>query len=140
MVSSYTDCSEIREPGCSGIQRLGKLMRASELLFIDPSIDDIGTLLANLRPEVEPHLLDAVRPAARQIAAALEHRRDLDAIHIVAHGAPGHVHFAAGDWSCDSLQRDVNDFGKIGRALNADGELRLWACETGAGARGKWFV
>jgi hypothetical protein len=47
----------------------------SEVLFIDPSISDIETILDNLRPEVEAIVLDTVRPAARQIALALAKRQ-----------------------------------------------------------------
>lgn len=65
------------------------MTRHSEILFIDPAVADIGTLLSGVRPEVEAIVLDAVRPAARQVAAALADRRGLDAVHIVTHGAPG---------------------------------------------------
>ena len=66
---------------------------AREILFVDPGVSDIETLLGHLRPEVEAILLDPVRPAARQMAAALAEERDLAAIQ---HGAPGRVSFAAG--------------------------------------------
>src|ERR1044071_2470708 len=68
----------------------------SEIVFIDPDVQDIETLLDGLRPEVAPVLLDQVRPAPEQIAAALADHSDLDGIHIIAHGAPGEVRFAAG--------------------------------------------
>jgi hypothetical protein len=55
---------------------------------------DIATLLLGLRPEVEPIVLDAAVPAARQMAAVLEGRRGLDAVHVVAHGSPGRVRLA----------------------------------------------
>jgi hypothetical protein len=44
---------------------------AREILFLDPGVSDIETLLAHQRSEVEAILLDPVRPAARQIAAAV---------------------------------------------------------------------
>jgi hypothetical protein len=39
-------------------------IRAREILFIDPGVSDIETILGHRRPEVEPILLDPVRPAA----------------------------------------------------------------------------
>src|ERR1700719_2666529 len=70
-----------------------------EILFVDPGVSDIETLLGHLRPEVEAILLDPGRPAAHQIAGAVAGHHGLDAVHVIAHGAPGRVHFAAGDWS-----------------------------------------
>src|SRR5262245_55395266 len=60
---------------------------ASEVLFVDPSIPDLKTILNNLRPGVDAIVLDDVRPAARQIALALAERRGLSSVHVIAHGA-----------------------------------------------------
>jgi uncharacterized protein DUF4347 len=114
--------------------------RTSETLFVDPAVADLETILGNLRPEVHVVVLDDRWPAARQIAAALYGRKGLDAVHVVAHGAPGRVRFAAGDWSAETLLRDAGDLAAIGRALGEDGELRLWSCDTAAGRAGAAFV
>ena len=99
-------------------------LESSEVLFIDPAVSDVQTLLAELRPGVEAVLLDAARPAAQQMAEALVGRRDLAAVHIIAHGAPGRVGFAAGEWSLETLARDAGDLAAIGRVLAEDGDLR----------------
>ncbi|BAV51034.1 Hypothetical glycine-rich protein [Mesorhizobium loti] len=114
---------------------------ASEILFVDPSVSDLGTILRNLRPEVEAIQLDARRPAARQMALALEGRDGLDAVHVIAHGAPGRVNFAAGEWSAETLDDDDGvDLAAIGQALGGFGELLLWSCNAGAGAAGTNFI
>ncbi|WP_246682684.1 DUF4347 domain-containing protein [Mesorhizobium sp. B3-2-1] len=112
----------------------------SELLFIDPSVSDLGTILANLRPRVEAIVLDALRPAAHQMALALEGRDGLDAMHIIAHGAPGRVCFAAGEWSAETLDDDADDLAAIGQALGGYGELFLWSCAAGAAEAGTNFI
>ena len=99
-------------------------LELSEVLFIDPAVSDVQTFLAELRPGVEAVLLDAARPAAQQMAEALVGRRDLAAVHIIAHGAPGRVGFAAGEWSLETLARDAGDLAAIGRVLAEDGDLR----------------
>jgi collagen type VII alpha len=111
-----------------------------EILFIDPAVSDVRAILAGLRPGVQPVLLDAARPAAVQMVAALAGRRNLAAVHVIAHGAPGRVGFAAGEWSLETLARDAGDVAAIGRALAEDGDLRLWSCETGRGTAGQAFV
>jgi len=111
-----------------------------EILFIDPGVSDIATLLGHLRPEVEPILLDPVRPAAHQMAAALAGERELAAIHVIAHGSPGRVDFTAGHWSAETVADDAENLAAIGRALAASGDLRLWSCRTAAGPAGAAFV
>ena len=112
----------------------------SEILFVDPAVDDIKTLVCNLRPGVEARVLDREIPAAQQIAAALDGVHDLDAVHVIAHGTPGRVNFSAGDWSLAMLDDEAENLAAIGRALGPHGELRLWSCETGAGEIGAAFV
>ncbi|MCC8952374.1 DUF4347 domain-containing protein, partial [Bradyrhizobium sp. Pear77] len=112
----------------------------SEFLFVDSFVPDLGTLLQNLRPEVQAFVLDHRRPAAQQMAEALEGIEGLDAIHIVAHGAPGRICFSSGEWTVGTAARDARELASLGRALSADGDLRLWSCETGAGPVGAAFV
>ena len=114
--------------------------RVSEMLFVDTSVGDLATILDNLRPEVEAVVLDRAAPPARQIAVALHGVRGLDAVHVIAHGAPGRVNFAAGHWSVETVENEPDDFAAIGRAIAVHGDLRLWSCRTGAGVPGGRFA
>jgi hypothetical protein len=115
---------------------LETLPQVREIAFIDPAVADVDVLLAGLRPDVEPILLDAAEPAPRQMARALAGRRSLDAIHVIAHGAPGEVSFAAGKLTLACLDEPAADLAKVGHALEQGGTLLLWSCHAGAGARG----
>ncbi|MBR1248006.1 DUF4347 domain-containing protein, partial [Bradyrhizobium sp. AUGA SZCCT0169] len=122
----------------------------SEFLFVDPAVPDLATLLSNLRPEVRAVVLDRGRPAAQQMAEALNGVARLDAIHVVAHGAPGQVIFSSDKWSLETLardegelatlERDARHLAAIGRALGGHGDLRLWSCETASGDAGEAFI
>src|SRR5262249_37651049 len=111
-----------------------------EIAFIDRNVDDLGTLLAGIRPEVEAILLSNDQPAPCQMACAVRGREGLEAIHVIAHGRTGQVGFAAGALSLESLAGYAVDLGAIGRALGDDGKLLLWSCETAVGARGSAFL
>jgi hypothetical protein len=113
---------------------------AVELTFIDPGVPQLPVLLHTLRPGVVGILLSKKVPVARQIAMATAERHDLAAVHVIAHGAPGQVHFGAGDWSLDTLINDASDLAAIGQALAPDGEFCLWSCETATGVEGAVFV
>ena len=110
-----------------------------EILFVDPGVPDLVTILGSLRPGVEAIVLDRARPASRQIGTALADR-DVDTVHVIAHGAPGRVSFAAGTWSAETIDDEAADFAAIGAALGVGGELRLWSCDTGADTAGALFV
>ena len=116
------------------------MTRKSEVLFIDPAVSDIETILAELRPGVDAMVLESGRPAAQQMAKALACRSDLAAVHVIAHGAPGQVHFSGGQWSAATLARSSGYLAEIGHALSADGELRLWCCDTALGHVGETFL
>ena len=112
----------------------------TEVVFIDPGVTDITVLLAGLRSGVRGVVLDAAEPAAVQMARVLAGHRELSAVHIIAHGAPGEVFFAGGVLSAESIASCEADLAMIGQALEQDGALGLWCCETGRGTRGQRFV
>ena len=116
------------------------MVNARELVFIDPSVTDIPTLIAGLRPGVASVLLGGAVPAVGEIARALRGSEGLDAIHIIAHGRPGELSFRAGALSLANIDQHADDLAAIGDALGPDGELLLWSCQTGAGAPGSAFV
>ena len=111
-----------------------------EIAFIDRNVDDLETLLAGLRPELDPILLSDDEPALCQIARLVRCWDALDAIHVIAHGRVGEVSFSAGALSLESLAGHAADLRAIGQALGNDGKLLLWSCDTAAGARGSAFL
>ena len=139
-----TDACDARTDRSSAHRNLPRqddaVTRPSEILFIDPAVPDIDVLLSGVRSGVEAIVLDAERPAARQMADVLAGHRCLDAVHVVAHGAPGRVKFASGEWSMATLAEQADDLAAIGEALGERGGLRLWSCHAGAGASGAAFT
>ncbi|NJD07394.1 MAG: DUF4347 domain-containing protein, partial [Methylococcaceae bacterium] len=58
-----------------------------EVVFIESNVPDIQVLVNGVKPGVEVVLLEASRDGLAQMAGYLEGRTDIDAIHIVSHGA-----------------------------------------------------
>jgi protocadherin Fat 4 len=111
-----------------------------EIAFIDPAISHLDLFVAGLRPGVEAVLLPRNRDALAAIASVLEGNAGLDAIHIVAHGRPGELSFAAGALNIKTIDQHRAELAQIGDALGSDGTIALWSCETGAGWQGACFV
>ncbi|WP_195174775.1 DUF4347 domain-containing protein [Mesorhizobium sp. INR15] len=112
----------------------------SEILFVDSGVSAFSEVLRHLRPEVGAIVLDAKKPAARQMATAVGGLGGLQAIHVIAHGAPGRVAFASGDWSSETLANEASDLATIGGSLDEGGALGLWSCRAGAGSEGSDFI
>src|SRR5262249_39837814 len=112
---------------------------STQLAFIDPLVSDVASLLAHLQPDVEGIVLDRGRGAPGQIARALRVRPAVRAVHILAHGRPGEIGFAASPLSLDTLPEHAGDLGEIG-ALLGEGTLQLWVCDVARGADGERFM
>ena len=121
----------------------GHMARLRALAFIDPRVDDAAALLGGVRPGVASVLLDARGDALSQIEAALAaHARAgavIEAIHLVAHGAPGVVHIGAQGLTGAVIAARAQSLARIGAAL-AGGEILLWSCEAARGVVGGRFV
>src|SRR5262249_1020533 len=113
---------------------------AAEVAFIDEGVPFIDELIAGLRPEVEPVILNSAKNAVAQIADALSGRTGLAAIHVIAHGRPGEVLCSSGPLSRANIIDHAHDLARIGQALASDGTLALWSCETGHAESGQFFV
>ena len=113
---------------------------ARELAFVDSSVADLEVLVKGMQPHIAVSVLSPSEPALLQMARAMARHQDVDVVHIIAHGQPGEVSFSSGAVSLETLQAHGDDLAAIGRSLSADGEIRLWVCDTAHGARGKAFV
>ncbi len=87
-----------------------------EIAFIDQGVDDLATLLAGIRADVEPILLSNDEAAPRQMARAVEGRNGLETIHVIAHGRSGEVSFGAGKLSGETIREHADDLAQLGRA------------------------
>lgn len=61
-------------------------------------------------------VLTAREPAPAQMARALAGRSEVDVIHILAHGQPGELGFAAGVLSSVTLDHQGDDLRAVGRS------------------------
>src|SRR5579871_4925049 len=110
-----------------------------EIAFVDPTIPDLASLLAGLRPNVEAFVLDPSKNALGEIARELEARDLVDVVHVIAHGAPGEVSFASGPLMRATLNDHLAELSSIRRSLMG-GDFLLWSCQTAQGEKGRAFI
>ena len=113
---------------------------APEILFLDPGVSDIETILGHLRPEIEAILLDPVRPAARQIAAP----SPAVTISPQCTSSPTAPRAASISPPATGRPRHWRTKPKISPRLARRSALRrnvnLWSCQTAAGPAGAAFI
>jgi uncharacterized delta-60 repeat protein len=122
------------------LQMAPTTLRAAELLFLDPGVTDYGQLLPWVRSAVEVFVLHPSQDPIVQIALAITARPNLRRIHLVSHGSPGQLHFAAGTIDHQALDRLTSLRSALASQTNSPIELLLYGCRVGAGAIGQAFV
>ena len=110
------------------------------IAVIDTGLTGWETLAAGLEPDVEVVLIDPEKDGVLQIAAALEGRSGIDAIHVVSHGSSGALYLGTSVLTTELLQHYATELTAIGAALAQDGDLLLYGCEVASGEAGRNFV
>ncbi|MEH2314295.1 MAG: DUF4347 domain-containing protein [Nostoc sp.] len=111
--------------------------KPSQLLFIDATVNDIETLLQGALPGIEAHILSGEQDGVVQITQILQHRPEVNTVHIVSHGAPGCLYLGNSQLNLDTLKNYTSQLQGCSREnLN----LLLYGCNVAAGDAGEEFL
>jgi hypothetical protein len=111
----------------------------SEIIFVDAAIGGYEQLVTELlqNHDAEVVLLDSASDGVLQIAAALQGRTGIEAIHIVSHGTEGSLFLGSAVLDADSMQNQhLEALLAIGAALSDDGDLLIYGCNFTGGEAG----
>ena len=119
-----------------------KYQQVREVAFFAADVPDMQTLIDGLRPGVAYHVLSPEGDGLAEIATHLAGYRDLEALHIVSHGAPGTVYLGNTVLSASTFEspRAKALLAIQGQALAAEGCVLVYGCEVAKGARGRDFL
>ena len=106
-----------------------------QIALIDPTVEAWDCLAAGVNDGVEVVVLDPARDAIAQITQELSKRPNIEAIHLVSHGAPGTLFL--GQTTVDA--HTLNNYRGL---LNcwAGLDVLLYGCRVAAGAIGQRFL
>ncbi|BDV44551.1 fibronectin type III [Geotalea uraniireducens] len=110
------------------------------IVFIDAGVPDAQLLAEGVRPGTEVVRLSAGGDGVEQMAAFLAGKSDLDAVHVISHGASGVLRLGALTLTSRNLQNHAADLATIGNALKRDGDILLYGCNVARGAAGRQFI
>ncbi|WP_339948259.1 DUF4347 domain-containing protein [uncultured Albimonas sp.] len=103
-----------------------------EVAVIDVSVAGWERLAQALHPGVGIVTLPRTGDGLAHLAAWTEGRRGIDALHLIAHGAPGEIRLGALTLDLAAVASRGVELARIGAALAPEAELLVWSCETGA--------
>jgi VCBS repeat-containing protein len=111
---------------------------SQEIIFIDSRVEDADILRGSFAGNAEVHLIQADSDGVEQIAAALNGRVGIDAIHIISHGRSGTLDLGSTKLTEASMEsRHADEMAIIRNALSDSADILLYGCDFGAGARGE---
>jgi hypothetical protein len=109
-----------------------------EIIFVDASAEGVVEYLDGHPGEV--HVLDADRDGVEQMAAVLQGRTGITAIHILSHGNPGELRLGSATLTTSSLEGEhADEMAIIAATLSPDADLLLYGCDV-AGGGGAAFI
>ena len=127
--SHITQDSDDLTAAISSVGPAAALSERHEIVFIDPTVPDIATLLAGISSNAEIVVFDPTRDGIAQMAEALSGRSGINAIHILSHGGEANLQLGTGDLNARTISSlYANDLRMIGQSLSADADILIYGC------------
>ncbi len=112
----------------------------TEIVFVENNVADYQSLLGGLATGTEVHVLDASRSGLEQMAQIMAGRSDVDAIHVVSHGAEGSLQLGALTLTAQNMQEHGAELTTISSALRTGADILLYGCDVAKGEAGINFI
>ena len=122
------------------------LERGNEIAFVDLSVPDADTLLADLRTQqAAGRALEIVTIAADQdglelMGRTLAGRSDIGAVHVLAHGSDGVMQLGHTRLDANTLLTRADAIAAWSGALTPDADLLLYGCDFAQSGVGQQLV
>ena len=110
---------------------------SKELLFVESNVADYPSLLGDMAPGVEVHLLNSHRDGLQQMAEVLAGRHGIEALHIVSHGSKASLNLGSLALTAQNIPEHADNLGIVGGALSQNADILLYGCDVGAGSGGE---
>jgi large repetitive protein len=114
---------------------------SNAFIFIDTAVVGFDQLVTEWQGRGTIVLIDSNRDGIDQILTALAGQRNVDAIHIVSHGAEGGFALGSTRVNLSTVTGELtSSLSAIGAHLAADADILLYGCDIGAGEAGQDLV
>jgi hypothetical protein len=100
-----------------------------EIAFIASDIPEGQTLISGIKKGIETAILDPNRDAIAQITQTLKGKK-YSAIHIICHGAPGHLQLGNTALNIETLPQYTFEIQQWRESLSAEASILLYGCNV----------
>jgi len=108
---------------------------SSTIVFVDTSVNGYEALVADINPDYDIVLIGDGVDGVELMAATLEGREDVSAVHILSHGSAGVLSLGAATLDSASITGVYADeMAVIKSALSVDADIFIYGCDFGADA------
>ncbi|WP_440994435.1 DUF4347 domain-containing protein, partial [Cysteiniphilum litorale] len=111
-----------------------------EVIIIDASIEDPHTILQNIQREAAIEIILEHQDGIEEITKLLEKYSQLEAMHIISHGAIGELQLGISRLNNETLDQYQPQLSRWGQALRESGDILFYGCDVASGNEGKAFV
>jgi len=115
-------------------------INSNQLIIIDSQVTDWQSLVGNISPDATVLILNSTRDGVSQIVELVANYSNLAAIHIISHGSAGNLLLGSSSLNNSNIADYTNQLANIGTALNANGDILLYACNVAQGDSGTAFI
>lgn len=113
----------------------------TELMIVDSATPDAEKLLQDLRSDsdvqYQVHFLNGERGGVAQISEILQQYSQVDAIHVIGHGAAGVLQLGSDTVHNGNLAQHQSEFENWRTALAADADILFYGCDLAADESGR---
>jgi len=139
-VSAAADIRPLTSDLLNGLAVAHPPSGTQEILFIDPTVTNYQTLVADVRPGVFVVVLNTTQDPWQQMSKVIAQCQNLTAVHVVSHGAQGDVLFGEQAFTLSKMQSESSLLAGWRSHLAAGADLLLYGCDIGAGAEGSALI
>ncbi|MFN0077230.1 MAG: DUF4347 domain-containing protein, partial [Prosthecobacter sp.] len=121
----------------------GSLSVPAQLIIIDGAVSGFRPLIEGLQSgnsNIQVVVLDTQSNGIQQITELLKNFRNLDAIHILAHGGDGSLRLGNLVLNDSKLAENGQSIASWGAALKSGGDILLYGCEVAQSDKAAQFV
>ena len=112
----------------------------TNIIFIDSRVANYQSFIDGLSQPAEVFILDANSDGLAQMAADLQGRTGIDAIHVISHGSQGALYLGSTVLDSGNLASYGSQLSTIGSSLAETGDILLYGCNVAQGESGLQFI
>jgi uncharacterized delta-60 repeat protein len=112
----------------------------TSIIFVDSHVANYQSLIDSFSEAAEVFILDVASDGLAQMAAYLQGRTGIDAIHVISHGRQGAVYLGSSVLDSGNLASYKSQLSSIGGALTESGDILLYGCNVAQGEAGLRFI